>query len=330
MFTASRRYLGLGLALSLSAQTAPLWAQEARSTAQSQAESQAAEALFRQAKSLMAQGQYNEACEKFSASQALEPGLGTLLFLGDCYEHAGRFASALATFNEAQQFAKSRGEEEREHLASVRAAALEPRVPKLELRVGSDPLPDGLQITVNGLPIERSELNQPLPRDAGSYEVHFSAPGYQTFTSEIELRNGETRNAVVNVPRLVSFAESAALGRDSASQQGSHGSAQRTLAWVLGASGLAAGIGAGVLGILAAGKNSDSKEHCDADRPNRCDPAGVSAREDARSLANLATIAGIVGAVGVGAGVVLYVSAPSSSERGVPNAAQLTLSVPLL
>jgi serine/threonine-protein kinase len=330
MSTARRRYLGLGLALLLSAEAAPLWAQDARSQAHSAAESQAAEALFRQAKSLMGQGQYAEACEKFSASQALEPGLGTLLFLGDCYEHAGRFASALATFNEAQQFAKRRAEDEREHLASVRAAALEPRVPKLELRVGSDPLPEGLQITLNGLPIERSELNQPLPRDAGSYEVRFSAPGYQTFTSKIELRNGETRNAVLNVPRLVSFAEAAAVGRDPQPGQSSHGSTQRTLAWVLGATGLAAGIGAGVLGILAAGKNSDSKEHCDADSPNRCDPTGVSARDDAKSLANLATIAGIVGAVGVAGGVVLYISAPSSSERGVPNAAQLTLSVPLL
>jgi len=202
MSTASRRYLGLGLALLLSAGAGPVWAQDQQSPAQSQA----AEALFRQAKSLMGQGQYTEACEKFSASQSLEPGLGTLLFLGDCYEHAGRFASALATFNDAKEFAQSRGEEEREHLASVRAAALEPRVPKLELRVGADPLPDGLQITLNGSPIERSELNQPLPRDAGSYEVHFSAPGHQTFTSKIELHNGETRNAVVNVPRLVSFA----------------------------------------------------------------------------------------------------------------------------
>src|SRR5688572_33295826 len=114
----------------------------AQSTAPS-AESQAAEALFRQAKALMEKGDLEPACEKFSASQSLEPGLGTLLYLGDCYERAGRFASALSTFAEARQFAQSRNDAEREHLASVRAAALEPRVPRLELRVGSEPLPDG-------------------------------------------------------------------------------------------------------------------------------------------------------------------------------------------
>src|SRR5215510_1523736 len=114
MSTAGRSYLGLGLALLLSSAAGPARAEEKQGPAQNhQAESQAAEALFRQAKSLMAQGQYGEACEKFSASQSLEPGLGTLLFLGDCYEHAGRFASALSTFAEARKFAQSRGDSER-------------------------------------------------------------------------------------------------------------------------------------------------------------------------------------------------------------------------
>jgi hypothetical protein len=321
MSTAGRRWLGFGLGLWLSCASAPLWAQDAQS--------QAAEALFRQAKSLMGQGQYAEACEKFSASQSLEPGLGTLLYLGDCYEHAGRFASALSTFAEARQFAESRNDAERAHLASVRSAALEPRVPRLELRVGSEPLPEGLQITLNGSPVERSDLNRPLPRDAGSYELHFSAPGYQTFTSRIELHNGESRPALVKVPRLVSFsgADESDEPREASSGRGS---TQRVMAWVVGATGLALGIGAGVFSVLAAGRNSDSKANCDPDRPNRCGPGGVNARQDAKDLASAATVAGIASAVGVAGGVVLYVSAPSASESGVPNAALLTLSVPLL
>lgn len=316
-----RRWLGLGVGLWLSCFSAPLWAQDAQS--------QASEALFRQAKGLMAQGQYAEACEKFSASQSLEPGLGTLLYLGDCYEHAGRFASALSTFAEARQFAQSRNDTEREHLASVRAAALEPRVPRLELRVGSEPLPDGLQITLNGSPLERAELNHPLPRDAGSYQLHFSAPGYQTFTTQIELRNGESRPALVKVPRLVAFS-GADMSHEPREAASGRGSTQRVVAWVVGATGLALGIGAGVFSVLAAGRNSDSKASCDPDQPNRCGPGGVNARQDAKDLASAATLAGLAGAVGVAGGVVLYLSAPSQSESGVPNAALLTISVPLL
>jgi hypothetical protein len=334
MSMADRRWRGLGLGLWLSClsaplfvsaplffYSAPLWAQDAQS--------QASEALFRQAKSLMAEGQYLEACEKFSASQSLEPGLGTLLYLGDCYERAGRFASALKTFGEARQFAQSRHDAEREHLASVRAAALEPRVPRLELRVGSEPPPAGLQVTLNGSPVDPGELNKALPRDAGSYELHFSAPGYQTFTSRIELHNGESRPALVNVPRLVAFSDGAVSPERHEASAG-RGSTQRVVAWVVGATGLALGIGAGVFSVLAAGRNSDSKANCDPAQPNHCGPAGVNARQDAKDLAQVATFAGIAGAVGLAGGVVLYVSAPSASESGVPNAALVTLSVPLL
>src|SRR6185436_9458711 len=58
------------------------------------AESAAAEALFQQAAALMQDGKYREACEKFEGSQELEPALGTQLRLADCYDRAGRTASA--------------------------------------------------------------------------------------------------------------------------------------------------------------------------------------------------------------------------------------------
>jgi serine/threonine-protein kinase len=325
MLRAGRTALGLGFGIWLSALAMPAGAQDAQS--------QAAEALYRQAKSLMAQEKYTEACEKFSASQSLEPGLGTLLYLGDCYERAGRFASALATFQEAQEFAKGRNEAEREHLASVRAAALEPRVPRLELRLGADELPDDLQITLNGTPVERRDLNRPMPHDAGTYEVHFSAPGFQTFTTEIELRNGESRSAVVKVPRLKPLGGSrdaepvrARGPRDSSGP----GDTQRTVGWIVGAAGLALGIGSGVFTYLAASRNSESKNDCDPNSPNRCSPSGVSARQDAKDLALAATVAGVAGGIGLAGGLVLHLSAPSSNERGVPDSALLTLSGPLL
>jgi hypothetical protein len=102
------------------------------------------------------------------------------------------------------------------------------------------------------------------------------------------------------------------------------------VAWVVGATGLALGIGAGVFSVLAAGRNADSKANCDRDQPNRCGPSGVSARQDAKDLASAATLAGIAGGIGIAGGLVLYVSAPSASESGVPNAALVSLSVPLL
>lgn len=286
-------------------------------------EAQAAEALFRQAKSLMDAGAFAEACEKFAASHALEPGLGTLLFLGDCYERAGRLASALGTFHAAEQLARDRGDAAREHLASVRVAALAPRAPTLNVRRGvGAPVPD-LDITVNGDPLRESDLNRPIPRDAGQYEIRFSAPGYAAYVSAVELKNGGGNGVVVTVPRLVSlFPNSAATG--SPGTEPRPGDTSRVGAWVLAGTGVALGATAGLFAILALAKNGDSEATCDPNNPNRCGPEGVRLRQDAKDLATVATVSGVLGGVCVASGIVLYVSA-ASTDSGVPQGALVSL-----
>lgn len=282
---------------------------------------QAADALFRQAKQLMEAGDLALACEKFAASQALDPGLGTLLYLGDCHERAGRFASALATFNAAAMLAKSRGEEARQHLASVRASALEPRVPILKIQSGPVPQGSDLMLTINGAPLARSELDRARPYDAGRYEIRFSAPGYEPFVSRIQLKNGGGV-AVVTVPRLLplSSQEEPSQGPPLPLAGAAPGGTQRTLAWVVGSTGLALVAVGGVFAALAASANEDSKASCDPARPNRCDPEGVRLRNDAKDLASAATLTGLLGGLGLAGGLVLYVSAPSV-EAGLPAAA---------
>jgi tetratricopeptide (TPR) repeat protein len=276
------------------------------------AESQAADALFRQAKALLDKGELEPACEKFAASQALEPGLGTLLYLGDCYERAGRFASALATFREAAEVAKERDDAVRLRLAQVRVSALEPRAPTLEIRNGPAPQSLDLQITVAGAPLARADLGHPVPRDAGRYEIRFSAPGHEPFVSHIDLKNADA--VVVTVPRLVPIAAPAAADRSPLERDVSDGSTQRTLAWVVGGTGAALAVTASVFAVLAAGKNSDSKNDCDARDQNRCGTDGVGLRNDAKDLANLATVFSVLGGVGLAGGVVLYVSAPATED----------------
>lgn len=275
------------------------------------AESQAAEALFRQARQLLDDGELEQACEKFAASQALEPGLGTLLYLGDCYERAGRFASALTTFREAAALAEERGDDTRLRLAQVRISALDPRTPKLEIRRGAAAIED-LQVTVGGVPVAPAELGRPVPRDAGSYEVRFSAPGHEPFVSHIELRNAG--HVLVTVPRLVPLRGAAAPAPKSAPADPSDGSSQRAAAWVIGGTGAALLVTAGVFAGLAASKNRDSKAACDAGDPNRCGPAGVELRNDAKSFATVATVATALGSAALAGGLLVYVAAPDTED----------------
>src|ERR1700678_3583891 len=65
----------------------------------------AAEALFDEGKALMAAGNYASACPKFAESNRLDEGIGTSLWLADCFEKNGQTASAWAEFRAAAALA---------------------------------------------------------------------------------------------------------------------------------------------------------------------------------------------------------------------------------
>src|ERR1041384_2043238 len=104
-------------------------------TAVAHAQSPEAEALFREARRLMKQNSFAAACEKFEASERLEPTIGTELKLAACREKNGQLASAWAAFIKAAQTAKHSGDRKREAEARRRVAALEPRLVYLTISV---------------------------------------------------------------------------------------------------------------------------------------------------------------------------------------------------
>jgi len=168
------------------------------STAEAKA---AAEALFDEGRKLRAAGKFLEAAEKFEQSQKLDPGIGTLLRLADCYEQAGRLASAWANFRQAASMANARADKRRAKIAEDRVAELEPRLSKLTLELGDNAWLDGVTITRNGTPVDVSMTGIPLPLDGGTYEIVVEAPGYQAWSKTVDLTE-EGRDEVITVPDL--------------------------------------------------------------------------------------------------------------------------------
>jgi serine/threonine-protein kinase len=319
-----RGILASAVSLALLLATARVsWAQQSGSSSASRA---AAEALFEQGRKLLSEQKYAEACDKLEASHKLDPGVGTLLYLGDCYEKAGKLASAWAAFEEAASLGTSRGEMDRVKVAQVRASALKPRLPMLVFVVDQK-LP-GLELRRDGALVPEASWGTPLPVDSGATTIMASAPGYQRWETTLTVPANLKEPWPVRVPTLSKEGTALAASQPPPTQSttaapatqpapASEGSTQRTVGLLVGGVGVVALIASGVLTLVASGKNGDSEKHCLASAPNQCDAIGVADRDDATNLANIATVAGVAGGVLVAGGAVVYFTAPTS-ESPVP------------
>lgn len=159
-----------------------------------------AEMLFRQAKQLMAQKKFAEACDAFDASQKLDASLATALNQADCREKNGQLATAFGLFLEAQRQARG-ADAQLEKIAGDRAAKLEPRLSKLTIAVLAASKIDGLAVTRNGEVVDGALWNRALPVDGGAMAIVATAPGVKAWTHTVTVGNeGDTK--VVDVPNL--------------------------------------------------------------------------------------------------------------------------------
>src|SRR5689334_23696908 len=162
----------------------------------------AAEALFQLAQRLMAEGKYAEACPKLDASNNLDPGVGTLLFLGDCQEKLGKLASAWATFQQAMALAKARSDPDRTAVAELRATALQPRLSHVVFNVDSKNDMEGFELRRDGLLIASGSWGVPLPSDSGRFELVARAPGYDDWSTTLNVPAESSETVTVKVPPL--------------------------------------------------------------------------------------------------------------------------------
>jgi hypothetical protein len=169
--------------------------------AQASAESAAAQALFDDARGLMAQGRAAEACPKLEESQRLDPGSGTLVNLAKCYEETHRLASAWSTYLDAAAAAKTAGNSERESGARALAAALAPRVSKLIVSVAPEANVPDLQVLRDQILVGAPQWGIAIPVDEGDHAIVAKAPGFHEWETTARV-TGEGATVTVVVPLL--------------------------------------------------------------------------------------------------------------------------------
>lgn len=279
-------------------------------------------ALFAEATRAMEAADYQAACPKLEEVVRLVPdGLGAKLALGDCYEGAGRLATAQRAYVAAAAAAAAANNGKRQAEAQAKADALNPRLARLVLQVAPEVASlQGLTITRNGAPISLAEVGIPVAVDAGTFTFRVFAPGKQpedfvaagvadgaTVTVKVEPLEDEAEPArpvliptrqppeppMTNVP----FWSAQRIGGLAVGLGGVVG---------LGLGGLFAGLTAGALGESEElGCNSEGQ--C----PTR---EGVDVRERALAMSHGATVSLVAGGVLAVTGVLVFATAPSGPE----------------
>jgi hypothetical protein len=282
-----------------------------------------AEQLFREGQALVEAKRYAEACPKFAESQRLDPGTGTLLNLAACHEQQGKLASAWTEYSTVVTLAQRDNRPDRVAYAEERLKEIEPKLSRLTLELSSGGDVSGLVIKLDGAVVGRPALGVAVPVDPGTHNVEAAAPGKRPWRTTVDVPAGPSTKSVV-IPALVDApdAPAAAAGAAPATvadDAGDAGETQRIVAYTLGGAGVI-GLGIGTaFGLSAISQNSESKDAgCEE---NVCTPAAAEIRKDAQAAGNASTVAFIAGGALLAAGVVVYLTAPSSTEK--PSAARL-------
>jgi hypothetical protein len=289
----------------------------------------AAEALFDRGLGLMREGKLEEACIQLERSQAIERGIGTMLYLAECYEKLGRTASAWAMFREAASAGRAEGQADRAKSGADRAAALAPRLSMLTIQVSPEAAAiPGFVLSRNDIPVGQGLWNVPVPVDPGDHILEAKAPGHLLWSGQVTVGK-EADSVTVRVPVLevdptagVVVAASEPAAPDARAAPASEPPAdswpvQRTIGIVVGSVGVVGlGVG-GYFGTRAMSEQSKVDDHCN---DVSCDSAeGPEAYENADQAATLANVFLIGGAALAATGVVVYLTA--STESSEPHAA---------
>jgi serine/threonine-protein kinase len=289
-----------------------------------------AEAVFEEGMRLIKQGNFAEACPKFEMSQRVEPAVGTMLYLAECYEKTNRTASAWAMFREAASLAETSGQVDRMKTAQARAARLEPRLAWLTLDVAKEALVPGLQIRRNGVLVSAELSGTATPVDPGEVTVEAAAPGHLPFSTKVKVAaKGRVSVAIPalqaapeltpppaaalaaavpaqpeNAPPAAASAASSSAAPASSSPKAAPVEQRSPVPWIVGGAGVVAlGVGT-VFGLKAMSNADDARTEC----PNGvCNSEqGQKDADAAHTQATISNVSFVLGAAAIATGAVLY------------------------
>jgi hypothetical protein len=184
----------------------------------------------------------------------------------------------------------------------------------------------------DGTALAAVALGTAMPIDPGVHHVEVRARGFAPWSADVEIAGGERRELVVGPlvrldtssvetpvpPPTSSPVETERRGVDGER----HGlSPRKIVGYSLGGTGIVMlGVGT-VAGVLAITKSARSEELC----APRCNEEGYTLNGEAKTAADVSTVALVVGVVAASAGLYLLLAGPHDTKRALVPRAPLSI-----
>jgi len=288
-----------------------------------------AQSKFMKGKDLFGQKKYPQALAEFQASHEIVASPNARLFIARTLREMGKLVEAYVEFGRTEIEAKELAPQDSRYQKTAESALTERKEiePKLAfVTVTIKGAADTTSLKIAGEEVKRAGWNEPAPIVPGSAEVVIETPGKPTVRRMVTLAAGEKTAVDVDattgeakggtpvgpeVPTPVKAPE-APVTPDT----GDHD--YRTYAYVAGGIGAAGLITFGVFGALAANRYSSIKDECGG-KP--CPESKRSDVEGGKTQQTIANIGLVIGIIGVGTGVTLFLlSKPKKPSEGVTQA----------
>jgi hypothetical protein len=283
------------------------------------ADKETARTLMADARQLRESGNLQGALEKFKAADAIMKVPTTALEVARTQAAMGRLLEARDTLAEISRMPECPGDPP--PFVDARANArklddeLSPRIPSVRLNVKGGEKDAPTTVKVDDVPVPEAALSAPRKLNPG-HHVIVAKSGKLEKTEEIDLAERDTKDVTLELQ------PPPAPPRDRTSKGGFISKPVAFVALGVGGVGLVVGT---ITGVMAMGAKSDAEKGC----VNKfCPPSTYGDLDRASSMATVSTVSFIIGAVGVGVGVVGLLTQPKNEEPQQPpkSAAKPTVS----
>lgn len=277
----------------------------------------AAKQLHQEAVVALDARRFDVACPKFEkVVQMIPEGYGARLSLGECYEGAGKLASAWRAYVLVEE---SSPKPEQRVRARTKSQALSPRLARLRVTATDDLLKlENLEVKFDSTLLSKAVVNNLFPVDRGEHTLLVRAAGHEPWTKILApIDDGDEVN--VEIPMLTKLAAAPKIQKTqngwTQKTPSSAWSAQQWAGLAVGVTGLIGVAIGGIFGIQAIQLRNESNagERCRPD--DFCTQEGFDLRTKSIASGNWSTGL-MLGGAGIAAlGAILWISAPNSQHH---------------